>query len=100
MGSNKANRSIDFLRRNLYSCPKDVQKAAYKGLVRPVLEDGSSVLEQPPFCQHGKYAQQRLVKTATNVPFVRLLVTENDNTRQRIEITICLSKVWTGKAML
>ena len=29
--------------RPLYSCPQDVEEAAYKGLARPVLEDGSSV---------------------------------------------------------
>ena len=40
----KANRTLGFLRRNLYSCPPDVKEAAYKGLVRPVLEYGSSVL--------------------------------------------------------
>ena len=34
----KANRTLGFLRRNLYSCPLDVKEAAYKGLVRPVLE--------------------------------------------------------------
>ena len=39
----KANRILGFLRRNLYSCPPDVKEAAYKGLVRPVLEYGSSV---------------------------------------------------------
>ena len=39
----KANRTLGFLRRNLFSCPQDVKKAAYKGLVRPVLEYGSSV---------------------------------------------------------
>ena len=39
----KANRTLRFLRRNLYSCPPDVKEAAYKGLVRPVLEYGSSV---------------------------------------------------------
>ena len=39
----KANRTLGFLRRNLYSCPPDVKEAAYKGLVRPVLEYGSSV---------------------------------------------------------
>ena len=38
----KANRTLGFLRRNLlYSCPKDVKEAAYKGLVRPVLDYGS-----------------------------------------------------------
>ena len=36
----KANRTLGFLRRNLYSCPQEV---AYKGLVRPVLEYSGSV---------------------------------------------------------
>ena len=39
----KANRTLGFLRRNLYSCPQEVKEAAYKGLVCPVLEYGSSV---------------------------------------------------------
>ena len=39
----KANRTLGFLRRNLYSCPQKVKGAAYKGLVRPVLDYGSSV---------------------------------------------------------
>ena len=37
----KANRTLGFLRRNLYLCPQDVKEAAYRGLVRPVLEYGS-----------------------------------------------------------
>ena len=36
-----------FLRRNLLSCPQDVKEAACKGLVRPVLEYGSSVWGSP-----------------------------------------------------
>ena len=39
----KANRTIGFLRRNLAACPRDVKESANKGLVRPVLEYGSSV---------------------------------------------------------
>ena len=39
----KANRTLGFLRRNLYSCTQEVTEAAYKGLVRPVLDYGSSV---------------------------------------------------------
>ena len=42
----KANRTLGFLRRNLHSCPQEV-KAAYKGLVRPVLDYGSSVWDPP-----------------------------------------------------
>ena len=32
-----------YLRRSLFSCPQDVKEAAYKGMVRPILEYGSSV---------------------------------------------------------
>ena len=39
----KANRTLGFLRRNLYACPQEVKEAAYKGLVRPVLEYIGSV---------------------------------------------------------
>ena len=39
----KANRTLGFLRRNLSARPKDVKESAYKGLVCPVLEYGSSV---------------------------------------------------------
>ena len=39
----KANQTLGFLRRNLYACPQEVKEAAYKGLVRPVLEYSGSV---------------------------------------------------------
>ena len=39
----KANRTLGFLRRTLFSCPQNVKEAAYKGMVRPILEYGSSV---------------------------------------------------------
>ena len=39
----KANRTLGFLRRNLYACPQEVKEAAYKGLVHPVLEYNGSV---------------------------------------------------------
>ena len=43
----KANKTLGFLRRNLYSYPQEVKEAAYKGLVRPVLDYGSSVWDPP-----------------------------------------------------
>ena len=43
----KANRTFGFLRSNLYSCPQEVKEAAYKGLVHPVLDYGSSVWDPP-----------------------------------------------------
>ena len=39
----KANRTFGFLRRTLFSCPQNVKEAAYKGMVRTILEYGSSV---------------------------------------------------------
>ena len=39
----KENRTLGFLRRNLYQCPQDVKEAAYRGIVRPILEYGSYV---------------------------------------------------------
>ena len=39
----KANITLGFLRRNLYSCPQEVKEAAYKRLVQPDLDYGSSV---------------------------------------------------------
>ena len=44
----KANRTVGFLRRNLFSCPQDVKEAAYKSMVRPILEYGSTVWD--PHC--------------------------------------------------
>ena len=43
----KANRTLGFLRRNLYSCHQEVKEAAYKGLVRLVLDYGGSVRDLP-----------------------------------------------------
>ena len=39
----KANRTLGFLRRALFSCPQNVKEAAYKGMVHPILEYGNSV---------------------------------------------------------
>ena len=44
----KTNRTLGFLRRNLFSCPQDVKEAAYKTMVRPILEYGSTVCD--PHC--------------------------------------------------
>ena len=35
-----ANRTLGFLRQNIYPSPEDAKEAAYKGLVRPVLKYG------------------------------------------------------------
>ena len=47
MSALRLNRTLGFLRRNIYSCPQEVKEAAYNGLVRPVLDYGSSVWDLP-----------------------------------------------------
>ena len=44
----RANRTLGFLSRNLFSCPPRCEKTAYKTLVRPILEYGSTVWD--PHC--------------------------------------------------
>ena len=39
----KAKIALGFFWRTLFSCSQDVKEAAYKGMVRPILEYGSSV---------------------------------------------------------
>ena len=41
--TSKANKSLGFLRWNLYSCSKQIKEMAYKSLVRPILEYSSPV---------------------------------------------------------
>ena len=58
----KANRTLGFLRRTLFSCPQNVKEAAYKGMVRPVLEYGSSVWDP-----HTDKLQEELEKVKNRV---------------------------------
>ena len=53
----KGNRTLGFLRRTLFSCPQTVKEAAYKGMVRPILEYGSSVWDS-----HTDMLQEELEK--------------------------------------
>ena len=43
----KANRTFIFLTQNLYQYPQDVKDAAYRGLVRPILEYMAAVFGSP-----------------------------------------------------
>ena len=58
----KANRTLDFLRRNLSSCPQDVKKTAYKGLVRPILEYASPVWDPPGIVVQEELEEFRIVQ--------------------------------------
>ena len=53
----KAYRTFGFLRRTLFSCPQNVKEAVYKGMVRPILEYGSSVWDP-----HTDMLQEQLEK--------------------------------------
>ena len=58
----KANRTLGFLGRNLYSCSPDVKEAAYKGQVRPVLEYGSSVWTLTLMASRKNWKRSKIVR--------------------------------------
>ena len=58
----KANRTLGFLRRTLFSCPQNVKEAAYEGMVCPILEYGSSVWDP-----HTDKLQEELEKVQNRV---------------------------------
>jgi len=43
--TNKANSSLDFLRRNLKGCSPYIKSSCYKSFVVPIIEYGSTVLD-------------------------------------------------------
>ena len=51
-----------FPRQNIFSCPQDVREAAYKTLVRPILEYGSTVWD--PHCNGLKDELENVQKRA------------------------------------
>ena len=53
----KANRTLGFLRQNLFQCPQEVKEAAYRKLVHPVLEYGRCVWDS-----QGMVLQQEIEK--------------------------------------
>ena len=66
----KANRTLGFLRRNLYSWPQEVKEAAYKGLMRPVLDYGSSLWDPP-----GVVLQEELENVQSALPDLCQVIT-------------------------
>ena len=58
----KANRTLGFLRRTIFSCPQNMKESAYKGMVRPVLEYGSSIWDP-----HTDKLQEELEKVQNRV---------------------------------
>ena len=71
----KANRTLWVLRRNLYSCPQEVKETAYKGLVRPVLDYGSSVWDPRWVLQEASWKHGRVKMTS---PIVHLYSEKKD----------------------
>ena len=50
------------MRPNLFSCPQDLKEAAYKSLVRPILEYGSTVWD--PHCKGPNHELENVQKHA------------------------------------
>ena len=95
----KANRTLGFLRRNLYSCPQEVRlkKAAYKGLVHPVLDYGSSVWD-PPGVVLQEFPGNYSYETGSMTGILGQLKWESLNKRRKDSRLILLYKDLKGKA--
>ena len=95
----KANRTLGFLRRNLYSCPQEVRlkKAAYKGLVHPVLHYGSSVWD-PPGVVLQEFPGNYSYETGSMTGILGQLKWESLNKRRKDSRLILLYKDLKGKA--
>ncbi len=66
--TSNANRSLGFIRRNLYSCSKPIKQTAYTSLVRPLLEYSNSVWDphQKELIQKLEMIQKRAARFTTN----------------------------------
>ena len=92
----KANRTLGFLRRNLYSCPQEVKEAAYKGLVRPgvvLQEELESVQKRAARFVTGNYNYE----TGSMAGILRLLKWESLKKRRKDNRLILLYKGLKGK---
>lgn len=77
--SSSANRSLGFIKRNLYSCTKPIKETAYLSLVRPLLEYSSSVWD--PHTKDLAYKLERIQRRAA-----RFVVNDYDRTSSVTEI--------------
>ena len=105
----KANRTIGFLRR--CSCSQEVKEAAYKGLVHPVLDYGSSVWDHPGVVlkEELESVQKRSARfvtgsynyeTGSMTGILGLLKWKSPKKRRKDNRLILLYKVLKGKASI
>ena len=50
--TSKTNQTLGFITCNLYSCPQQTKEAAYRTLVRPLVEYSSAVWDPYTYIQH------------------------------------------------
>ena len=82
----KTNRTLGFLRQNLYHCPQDVKQATYRGLVCPILEYGSCVWDP-----QGMVLQQE-IKNVQNRAARFTLITDWNTGKSKMGVSESLKK--------
>ena len=103
-----ANRTFGFLRWNLDSCAQEVKEAAYKGLVRPVLEYSGSVWDPSDVGLQNELekVQNRAARfvtgnynfeTGSMTGILERLKWESLKKRRREVDSYCYTKVWRVK---
>ena len=107
----KANRTLGLLRRPLFPCPQNVKEAAYKGMVRPILEYGSSIWDPhtgklQEELEKGRNREAKFVtrnyvyETGSMIGILRQLKWESLKKRRKDNRLIMLYKGLKGKARI
>ena len=89
----KANRTLGFLRRNLSACSQDVKESAYKGLVRPVLEYGSSIWDPSSRILQEEEKGSFIYETGSMTDILEQLKWESLKKGEEIVESYCFKKV-------
>jgi hypothetical protein len=106
----KANRSLGFIRRNLYSCPQNLKAKAYTSLVRPLLEYSSSVWDPHTGEQIKKLeaVQRRAARfvmhdydyMSSPTEMMKTLKWDSLQTRRKVNRTTMMCKITNGQAAI
>ena len=91
--TNRANRTLGFLRRNLHNCTPDIKHVVYNTLVRPTLEYCSALWD--PYTIDNRYKLEQInIRAAMQVHYTQLGYTQTPGITFQIkikEIWICSS---------
>ncbi|XP_072016347.1 uncharacterized protein [Amphiura filiformis] len=106
----KAQRSLNFLQRNLYKCPEQIKQQAYFSIVRPVLEYSGTIWD-PHYQKHistleavqrnaARFVKRNYQRTASVTQMLQELKWPSLQDRRTISRLTMLHKINSGDSPL